>query len=216
MTKDVPQSSRPLLCDDLVLDSMRIAEWAHRTRYRKGGAHYRKAPEGRDRPSYFLHLAQVAWMLESARLEPWVVAAGYLHDTFEDTTVSAQELERMIGDERVVVLIDEVTEPPKQEEGDGDWEQRNAAYLVRIRTASAEAIALSCADKTANLIDFTLLMRAGHPIESFASRGFPVQFQKFERLAEVFRPAPIPHVLVQRFNQALDGFRIAGEQLVRG
>ncbi len=42
---------------DLVLDAMRLAERAHRLRN-----HFRKAPEGEDRPAYFLHLAEVAWM----------------------------------------------------------------------------------------------------------------------------------------------------------
>lgn len=215
MTKNVPVSVTPPLCGDLVLDAMRIAEWAHRTRYRKGGPHYRKAPEGKDRPSYFLHLAQVAWMLEFAQLDAQTVAAGYLHDTFEDTTLSPEELLQMIGDTRVVVLIEHVTEPPKAEDETGDWEKRNVAYLERVRTAPPEAIALSCADKTANLIDFTLLMREGHSIESFASRGFAVQLQKFEKLAEIFRAADIPAGLKGRFEGALRDFRAAGERLSR-
>jgi (p)ppGpp synthase/HD superfamily hydrolase len=203
----------PLLCGDLVLDAMRIAEWAHRTRYRKGGPHYRKAPEGKDRPSYFLHLSQVAWMLESSGLDATVVAAGYLHDTFEDTTLSSQELLDMIDDERVVMLIQQVTEPPKADGFEDDWEKRNESYLARITAAPREAIALSCADKTANLIDFTLLMREGHLIESFASRAFPVQRNKFEHLAQVFRTADIPQMLKERFDRALRDFVEAGQRL---
>src|SRR5690242_14412759 len=90
----------PLLSGDLVLDAMRISEWAHRTQYHKGGPHHRKAPEGEDRPSYFLHLSQVAWLLESARLDEVTVAAGYLHDILEDTKLSAEELRATISDSR--------------------------------------------------------------------------------------------------------------------
>jgi hypothetical protein len=209
----VDDLTTPLLCGELVLDAMRIAEWAHRTRYREGGAHHRKAPEGMDRPSYFLHLSQVAWMLECSGLDAQTVAAGYLHDTFEDTKLSPQELLGMIGDARVVELIEHVTEPPKAEGGEGDWESRNEAYLKRIRKAPAEAIALSCADKTANLIDFTLLMRKGFGIERFASRAFPVQLHKFESLSQVFRGTSIPGSLTHRFERALTDFKVAGERL---
>ena len=75
------------------------------------------------------------------------------------------------------------------------------------------AVALSCADKTANLIDFTMLMRKGHPIESFASRGFSVQLQKFEKLAELFSSRPIPSILERRFEEAFQAFKDAGERI---
>ncbi len=66
----------------LVLDAMRLAERAHRTR--PEGPHTRKAPDGEDRPAYFIHLAEVGWMLQDAGLDPETVAAGYLHDIIED------------------------------------------------------------------------------------------------------------------------------------
>ncbi len=59
--------------DTLVLDAMRLAERAHRTRPQ--GPHHRKAPEGEDRPAYFIHLAEVGWMLQDARLAAETVAA---------------------------------------------------------------------------------------------------------------------------------------------
>lgn len=52
--------------ENLVLDAMRLAERAHRTRPQ--GPHHRKAPEGEDRPAYFIHLAQVGCMLVIAGL----------------------------------------------------------------------------------------------------------------------------------------------------
>lgn len=52
--------------ENLVLDAMRLAERAHRTRPQ--GPHHRKNPEGEDRPAYFIHLAQVGWMLQDAGL----------------------------------------------------------------------------------------------------------------------------------------------------
>ena len=62
--------------DFLVMNAMRLAEYAHR---RIG--HRRKAPPGEDRPAYFLHLTEVAWLLVEAGVqdEEWI-AAAFLHD----------------------------------------------------------------------------------------------------------------------------------------
>ena len=49
--------------NNLVMDAMRLAERAHRLKNQ-----FRKAPKGEDRPSYFLHLVEVAWMLQQAGL----------------------------------------------------------------------------------------------------------------------------------------------------
>jgi len=72
--------------DDLVLRAMRLAERAHRE-----NNHFRKAPDGLDRPAYFLHLAEVAWILQEGGLPDEVVAAGYLHDTLEDCGYTQQQ-----------------------------------------------------------------------------------------------------------------------------
>jgi hypothetical protein len=60
--------------NDLVLRAIRIAEYAHRNRPQ--GPHYRKAPKGEDK-HYFVHLAEVAWMLSDAGCSHELVAAGY-------------------------------------------------------------------------------------------------------------------------------------------
>ena len=65
--------------DDIVLAAMRLAERGHREIN-----HYRKAPPGEDRPAYFLHLTEVAWILKDAGMPDEVVAAGFLHDMIED------------------------------------------------------------------------------------------------------------------------------------
>ena len=92
--------------EDLVLESMRLAERAHRPQRRK-------APEGQDRPAYFLHLAEVAWMLQDADMEGDVVAAGYLHDMIEDCGYTQEQLAEETGNPRVSELVDLVSEPEK-------------------------------------------------------------------------------------------------------
>lgn len=88
------------------LRAMRLAEKAHRgTR--------RKAPEGADRPDYFLHLTEVAWRLQAAGLSEQVVAAGFLHDLIEDCYYDQTSLVSEFGDEYVAELVNWVSEPEK-------------------------------------------------------------------------------------------------------
>ena len=92
----------------LVLDAMRLAERAHRTR--EQGPHHRKAPEGEDRPAYFIHLAEVGWMLQEAGMDAETVAAGYLHDVIEDCGYSQERLAQEIGNPWVAEIVKWVSE----------------------------------------------------------------------------------------------------------
>ncbi len=70
--------------------TLRIAEHAHRGQRR--GVQYRKAPAGTDQPAYFVHLTEVAMRLMNCGQDAEVVAAGFLHDTIEDTDLTAETL----------------------------------------------------------------------------------------------------------------------------
>lgn len=189
--------------NDLVLRAMRIAERAHRTR--TAGSHFRKGPDGLDRPSYFLHLAEVAWMLQDAGYAESVVAAGYLHDVIEDCDYTRDLLAEEIGDEQVVSMVCAVTEPGK----DQTWEERNASYLRKMRDASREVLALSCADKASNLGDMIRLNEAGHAVGAFTSRGHSSQLGKFTSLDRLYR-GKVAESIYSRFRQALNTFESSG------
>lgn len=195
--------------DDLVLRAMRLAEFAHRNR--PEGPHLRKAPEGGDRPAYFIHLAEVAWMLQDAGLDHETVAAGYLHDIIEDCGYTRKRLAREIGSERIAELVACVSETKDRPDGSEiSWEERNQSYRERLALeAPNEALALSCADKTANMMDMCRHLRKGHALESFTSRGHGQQLEKFEALGELFR-GRVPDRLLQRYEQVLDEFRSYG------
>jgi GTP pyrophosphokinase len=71
----------------------------------------KKAHEGRLRYSgepYLNHLAEVARMLAEIGMGVNTVAAGLLHDTIEDTTVTSEELQKEFGDE-ILFLVQGVT-----------------------------------------------------------------------------------------------------------
>ncbi len=188
--------------DVLVLDAMRLAEYAHRRI-----SHRRKAPPGEDRPAYFLHLTEVAWLLiDTGVHDDELIAAAFLHDIIEDCDYHETELAQIIGNARVATLVANVSETDKSQ----SWEARQQHYRERLIAIDDPAVlALSCADKTANLMDINRLLAKGHGVGSFTQRGFDPQKAKFEALDGVFRDH-VPDRLYQRFQQALADFREHG------
>lgn len=189
--------------NDLVLRAMRLAERAHRIR--SAGSHFRKGPGSVDKPSYFLHLTEVAWMLQDAGYVESVVAAGYLHDVIEDCDYTREMLAAEIRDEHVVSLVCAVTEPGRNQ----TWEERNAAYLQKLRNASKEVLALSCADKASNLGDMNRLNAEGYAVGAFTSRGHSSQLGKFVSLDRLYR-GKVAEPVYSRFRTALNTFESSG------
>jgi GTP pyrophosphokinase len=81
---------------ELVQRAYRVAEEAHREQKRASGE------------PYINHCIAVASILADLRVPPEVVAAGLLHDTVEDTSVTLHDIRRDFGD-TVAVLVDGVT-----------------------------------------------------------------------------------------------------------
>src|SRR6266498_1983116 len=81
---------------ELVQRAYRVAEEAHREQKRHSGE------------PYINHCLAVASILADLRVPPEVVAAGLLHDTVEDTTVTLNDIRRDFG-ETIAILVDGVT-----------------------------------------------------------------------------------------------------------
>lgn len=94
---------------------------------------------------YTYHLEQVASVLRSYGLgqDEELIAAGYLHDSVEDTPLSLQVIRLELG-EGVARLVDAVTDPPGR-----NRKERKAKAYPRIR-AVPKAIMLKLADRIAN------------------------------------------------------------------
>ena len=80
----------------LVRKAYEFAKHAHREQYRKSGE------------PYIIHPIQVAGILADLEMDPATVAAGFLHDVVEDTTVSLKDIETAFNGE-VAMLVDGVT-----------------------------------------------------------------------------------------------------------
>src|SRR6266545_2049512 len=81
---------------ELVHRAYRVAEEAHREQKRHSGE------------PYINHCLSVASILSDLRVPPEVVAAGLLHDTVEDTTITLNDIKRDFG-ETIAILVDGVT-----------------------------------------------------------------------------------------------------------
>jgi (p)ppGpp synthase/HD superfamily hydrolase len=109
--------------------------------------HVEQRRKGAAREPYINHLAEVAALLADATdgNDPVLVAAGYLHDTLEDTETSYEELATLFGAD-VADLVAEVTDDkslPKAE--------RKRQQVETAADKSARARLLKIADKTSNL-----------------------------------------------------------------
>jgi GTP pyrophosphokinase len=76
---------------ELIHRAYRVAEEAHREQKRHSGE------------PYINHCLAVASILADLRVPPEVIAAGLLHDTVEDTTITLNDLKRDFG-ETIAIL----------------------------------------------------------------------------------------------------------------
>ena len=81
---------------ELVIKAYEFANKAHHEQYRKSGE------------PYIIHPIQVAGILADLEMDSATVAAGFLHDVVEDTTVSLLDIKVAFNDE-VAMLVDGVT-----------------------------------------------------------------------------------------------------------
>ncbi|MCI0607535.1 MAG: HD domain-containing protein, partial [Anaerolineae bacterium] len=100
---------------ELIQRAYRVAEEAHRGQKRHSGE------------PYINHCLAVASILADLRVPPEVVAAGLLHDTVEDTSITLKDLKRDFGD-TIAILVDGVTKLtnlPRVSRGDQHAERSN-------------------------------------------------------------------------------------------
>ena len=103
--------------------------------------------KGRGNEPYINHLAEVANLLSTATegADAELVAAGWLHDSIEDTETTHRELAEKFG-ERVAALVVEVTDDmtlPKDE--------RRRRQVVEAPRKSPGAKVIKMADKISNI-----------------------------------------------------------------
>ena len=92
---------------------------------------------------YIVHPAAVALKVSTVTSDPNVIAAAWLHDTVEDTNVTAEDIRNEFGD-TVHDLVASLTDVSRLE--DGNRKARRAIDLEHTRQASPQSKTVKLAD----------------------------------------------------------------------
>ena len=131
------------------VDALAFAMEAHGGQTRKGG----------DIP-YVSHLLGVASLVLEAGGDEDMAIAGLLHDTIEDTKVTARDIEASFGP-RVAAIVEGCTDTAENPKP--PWRSRKERYLDHLRApdTSVDVLTVSRADKLHNarsmLLDYRQL-----------------------------------------------------------
>lgn len=96
---------------------------------------------------YFVHLEEVAGIVERAGLSEAAVAAAWLHDVVEDQNVLESELVLLFG-QRTAAIVGSLTDMPPT--AALNREMRKEIDRQRLGEASSEAQGVKCADLISN------------------------------------------------------------------
>src|SRR5215510_3853026 len=109
--------------------------------------HNGMARKGRGNEPYINHLAEVANLLSAATegADAELVAAGWLHDTIEDTETTREELAQKFG-EHVAALVVEVTDDMSLSKP-----RRRQKQIEDAPHKSPDAKLIKIADKVSNI-----------------------------------------------------------------
>lgn len=120
---------------DVIEKALQIAGQAHEGQYRK----HSKIP-------YITHPVAVGMILMKEGYSEEIIAAGILHDTIEDTSLSLEDVVRLFGP-TIAGIVQGCSEPDKSL----SWEARKEHTIEFLKLASKEIRTVACADKLHNI-----------------------------------------------------------------
>lgn len=131
---------------------------------------------------YIYHPLAVAKILMKHHCAEELVIAAVLHDTIEDTAVTADDLVHHFGS-RVASLVESVSEPDKS----ASWEARKQHTIAFLEDASSDILLIACADKLDNACSlYDEWLEQGESIWSFFNRPKPYQGWYYASLVDLF------------------------------
>ncbi|WP_246943208.1 HD domain-containing protein [Bacillus pinisoli] len=127
---------------------------------------------------YFIHPEGVATILQEAGMSDEIIAAGYLHDTVEDTNATILDIKNEFGSNIASIVAGNTEDKSKT------WEERKQHTIDLVRTASFEIKCLVAADKLDNLRSLMTSSETVDDIWSHFKRGEKQQAWYYSELAQ--------------------------------
>ena len=157
--------------------------------------------KGTDIP-YITHPVHVAIILARHDFDDQVLAAAILHDVLEDTETTPEELDNTFGD-KVLHMVQEVSEPNFKRPKSETWEQRKETKLEHLHSASREVLAISAADRLHNVSNTLHDIEVSGPAVWERFRRGPEKILEFERSVLDILRQRFPHPLTEEYAAAL-------------
>lgn len=177
------------------VDAVAFATDVHGAQTRKGG----------DIP-YVSHLLAVASLVLEAGGDEDTVIAGLLHDTIEDTDVTAEDIEARFGRRvaGIVVGCTDTFEKPKP-----DWRPRKERYIAHLvdPATPTDVLTVSAADKLHNARSILADYRSfGDEVSRWFNAGPADQLWYYDTVSAILQ-GRIPSPLTNELRRTVDQMR---------
>ena len=113
-------------------------------------AHEGAKRKGKDRP-YILHPIEAMTIVAGMTEDEAVIAAAVLHDTVEDTAVTAADIEREFGPLVMKLVMAESEDKMKDLPAEASWKLRKQATIEQLKTLGRDEKLICLGDKLANI-----------------------------------------------------------------
>jgi (p)ppGpp synthase/HD superfamily hydrolase len=173
--------------------ALALAALAHQGQVRKAGG-----------DPFIVHVTHVSVILLRHGFSENVAVAGLLHDVVEDQDVPLADIEARFGP-AVAEMVATLTERKREGDVERPWEIRKQEALVKLRSASPEAVAVKAADVLHNAHSVALaLRREGPALWDRFSRGPEETLWYYRSVAQIVRERLGEHPLAQELEGAID------------
>ena len=100
---------------------------------------------------YIVHPLEAVEIVATMTADQELLAAAALHDTVEDTDVTAEQIRAEFGNRIASLVADESDEMPAGVSEEDSWHSRKQAAIDRLARASREAKMVALGDKLSNM-----------------------------------------------------------------